>query len=59
MSRFDHVMKRRLEQVVTRRRPKSGAPGGIITVHKQHIRGDRWWRMRFADLIEKRSGAPS
>lgn len=54
MSRFDHIMDRHLENTITRRRPKSGVPGGVITVYKQHVRGDRWWRMRFADLIEKR-----
>ncbi len=59
MSRFDHVMDRRLENLTTRRRPKSGVPGGVITVHKQHIRGDRWWRMRFAELTEKRREAAS
>lgn len=57
MSRFDHVMNRRLENVVSRRRPKSGAPGGVITVLKQHVRGDVWWRMKFADLIDKRTEA--
>lgn len=57
MSRFDHVMARRLEHITERRRPKSGAPGGVITVRKQHVRGDVWWRMRFAELVEKRSDA--
>ena len=52
-------MHRRMENLVSRRRPKSGAPGGVITVQKQHIRGDRWWRMRFADLVEKQREAAS
>ena len=58
MSRFDHVMNRRLENLVERRRPKAGVPGGVITVRKQHIRGDRWWRMRFADIVEKLADVP-
>lgn len=55
MSRFDRVMARRLEAVTSRRRPCDGKPHGII-VHKQHRRGDRWWRMRFAELVERRTG---
>lgn len=54
MSRFDHVMARRLEMITERRRPKSGAPGGVITVRKQHVRGDVRWRMKFAELTDKR-----
>lgn len=53
MSRFDRVMARRLENVTSRLRPREGHPHGVI-VHKQHIRGDRWWRMRYAEIVERR-----
>jgi hypothetical protein len=54
MSRFDRVMARRLERVIERRRPKAGHKTGVIVL-KQHLRGDRWWRAKFAELIEKRT----
>lgn len=59
MSRVDRVVARKMEAVVSRRRPKEGCKTGGIVVYKQHLRGDRWWRMRFAELGERRAGARS
>ena len=56
MSRFDRVVARRMEQLVTRRRPKAGHKTGVL-VHKQHVQGDLWWRMRIAELYERRREA--
>jgi hypothetical protein len=69
VSRVDRIVARRMEAVVTRRRPKAGVVGGVLVhkqhvvggvlVHKQHVQGARWWRTKFAELIERRrSTAP-
>jgi hypothetical protein len=53
VSRVDRIVARRIEAVVTRRRPKAGVVGGVL-VHKQHVQGARWWRTKFAELVERR-----
>lgn len=50
------MISRRMEATTLRRSPTrkgAGAPG-FHMVLGQHNRGDKWWRAKFADLIETR-----
>lgn len=64
MSRVDHIVARRQErdrkpQVVYEnagpgRRKALVFAGQVVTTSDKHEIGDRWWRSRFADLVERR-----
>jgi hypothetical protein len=65
VSRFDRIIARNQEAPrVVRKRQKmrqarNKATGKVEPIRPgHHVKGDRWWRTRFADLVEQRRGQP-